>query len=99
MLLDEVLRQRLSADRRHFSAQVDQRGEVLGHLKEGDIFGEMSLLDNCPVSATIRTLRKSIVLKLPRKTFSEVLSTHPQLLAHISDLGVTAALVAPCSAT
>jgi CRP-like cAMP-binding protein len=55
-------------------------------LREGDVFGEMSLLSNNPVSANIKTLKKSIVLKLPRRTFSEIVSTHPQLLAHISDL-------------
>ena len=34
----------------------------------------------------IKTIRKSIVLKLPRRTFAEIVSTHPQLLAHISQL-------------
>ena len=68
------------------SKKTDGKRQVLAHLKEGDVFGEMSLLTNQPVSATIKTLRKSIVLKLPRKTFSEILSTHPQLLAHISEL-------------
>lgn len=59
---------------------------VVAHLKEGDVFGEHSLLTNQAVNATIRTLRKSIVLKLPKRTFSEIASTHPQLLAHIADL-------------
>jgi len=71
-------------------AEVSKKGDgkrvVLAHLKEGDVFGERSLLTNQPVSATIRTLRKSIVLKLPKKVWSEVVSTHPQLLAHIADL-------------
>jgi CRP-like cAMP-binding protein len=46
----------------------------------------MSLLSNQPVSANVKTIRKSILLKLPRRTFSEIASTHPQLLAHIADL-------------
>ena len=46
----------------------------------------MSLLTNNPVNANIKTLKKSIILKLPRRIFSEIASTHPQLLAHIADL-------------
>ena len=68
------------------SAKVNTKREVLAHLKGGDVFGEMSLLHNQPVSANIKTLRKSIVLKLPKRTFSEVISTHPQLLAHITEI-------------
>ncbi len=68
------------------SKKADGKKVVVAHLKEGDVFGERSLLTNQPVNASIRTLRKSIVLKLPRRTFSEIASTHPQLLAHISEL-------------
>lgn len=76
----------LLAGRVEVSKKLEGKKQVLAHLKEGDVFGEMSLLTNNPVSANVKTLKKSIVLKLPRKVFSEVLSTHPQLLAHISDL-------------
>jgi CRP-like cAMP-binding protein len=68
------------------SKRTDGKRTVVAHLKEGDVFGERSLLTNQPVSATIRTLRKSIVLKLPRRAFAEIVSTHPQLLAHITEL-------------
>jgi cAMP-dependent protein kinase regulator len=68
------------------SKKVDGKKTVVAHLKEGDVFGERSLLTNQPVSASIRTLRKCIVLKLPRRAFVEVASTHPQLLAHITEL-------------
>ncbi|MEL6546593.1 MAG: cyclic nucleotide-binding domain-containing protein [Myxococcota bacterium] len=68
------------------SKRIEGKRQILAHLKEGDVFGEMSLLTNNPVSANVKTLKKSIVLKLPRRTFSEIVSTHPQLLAHISDL-------------
>lgn len=76
----------LLAGKAEVSKKIEGRRQVLAHLKEGDVFGEMSLLTNNPVSANIKTLRKSIVLKLPRRTFSEIVSTHPQLLAHISEL-------------
>lgn len=68
------------------SKQIDGKQKVVAHLKEGDVFGEMSLLSHAPVSADIKTLRKSIVLKLPKRTFAEVVSTHPQLVQHISEL-------------
>jgi CRP-like cAMP-binding protein len=76
----------LLAGKAEVSKKTDGKRVVLAHLKEGDVFGERSLLTNQPVSASIRTLRKSIVLKLPKKVWSEVVSTHPQLLAHIADL-------------
>lgn len=59
---------------------------VVARLKEGDIFGEMSLLSNEPVNATVVADKRSIILRLPRKSFAEVLSTHPQLLEHMSEL-------------
>lgn len=76
----------LLSGRAEVSKKIEGKRQVLAHLKEGDVFGEMSLLTNNPVSANVKTLKKSIVLKLPRRTFSEIVSTHPQLLAHISDL-------------
>ena len=68
------------------SKQISGKKKQLAQLSGGDIFGEMSLLNNEPVSASVKTLKKSLVLKLPRKTFSEIISTHPQFLAHLSDL-------------
>ncbi|MCK5687881.1 cyclic nucleotide-binding domain-containing protein [Myxococcota bacterium] len=62
--------------------------QVVAHLKDGDLFGEMELLNNEPIGASVTTLRKSIVLKLPRRAFSEIVSTHPQLLALIADISV-----------
>ena len=59
---------------------------ILAKLKEGDVFGEMSLLSNEPVNATVVAETRAIILRLPRKAFAEVLSTHPQLLEQISEL-------------
>ena len=60
--------------------------KVVAHLKEGDLFGEMSLLQNRPVSATVESLKKCIVLKLSRQTFMEVASTHPHVLEQIAEI-------------
>jgi CRP-like cAMP-binding protein len=66
--------------------QGETKQVVVARLKEGEVFGEMSLLSNAPVSATVTAEKRSIILRLPRKSFAEVLSTHPQLLEHISQL-------------
>ena len=58
----------------------------LARLKEGDIFGEMSLLTRKPATATVTATGNTIVLKLPRENFQELILTHPQILELVSDL-------------
>ena len=65
---------------------VDGGRNRLAHLKEGDIFGEMELLTNSAINADVVALSKCIILRLPKKVFNVVVSTHPQVLAHISEL-------------
>jgi len=55
-------------------------------LKEGDLFGEISLLTKAPATATVAGARRSTVLRLPREAFDELISTHPQILALVSEL-------------
>lgn len=42
-------------------------------IKEGEMFGELSMLYNIPRTASVKAKRKSILFKLDRKTFSMVL--------------------------
>ena len=65
---------------------VDEKDIELARLKEGDVFGEMSLLTRKPATATVTTLSNTIVLKLPRENFQELILTHPQILELVSDL-------------
>ena len=58
----------------------------LGQLNPGGIFGETSLLTNEPAPFTVRAESKSFILLLPGDVFREVIMTHPQVLAFISDL-------------
>jgi CRP-like cAMP-binding protein len=58
----------------------------LARLKEGDIFGEMSLLTHEPATATVSAAVPSIVLKLQRDQFQEMILTHPQVLELVSEL-------------
>jgi CRP-like cAMP-binding protein len=58
----------------------------LARLKEGDLFGEMSLLTRQPATATVTATGNTIVLKLPRENFQELILTHPQILELVSEL-------------
>jgi CRP-like cAMP-binding protein len=61
---------------------------VIAELGTGDLFGEMSLLMNRPVMATVTATKDSFVLRLAKKDFDELIMTHPQVLelvAHISE--------------
>ena len=55
-------------------------------LKEGDIFGEMSLLTKAPATATCAAARRTSLLRLPREDFDQIVLSHPQILVLVSDL-------------
>jgi CRP-like cAMP-binding protein/tetratricopeptide (TPR) repeat protein len=58
----------------------------LARLKEGDLFGEMSMLTREPAAATVLARTDSILLRLPRESFQELVLTHPQILELVSAL-------------
>ncbi len=70
------------------SGEVDVRkdGHLLTLLKEGDVFGEISLLQKTPATATVTATRHTTLLRLPRADFDALISSHPQILALISEL-------------
>jgi CRP-like cAMP-binding protein len=74
----------------HGGVQVATRKDTypveLARLKEGDIFGEMSLLTRKPATATVTSQGNSILLRLPRESFQELVLTHPQILELVSEL-------------
>jgi CRP-like cAMP-binding protein len=59
---------------------------VLGALGPGDIFGEMSLLEDTPAMATVRAVARSWVLILPRADFDELATKHPAIRAQLETL-------------
>jgi CRP-like cAMP-binding protein len=64
-----------------------RRGErTVARLKEGEIFGEMSLLQKTPASATVSAAKRTSLLRLPRQDFDVVVLSHPQILVLISEL-------------
>jgi CRP-like cAMP-binding protein len=55
------------------------REVILSVLKDGDFFGEMSLLDNQPRSANVRALEPSRLLMLSREPFHATLRAAPEV--------------------
>ncbi|MBI5543880.1 MAG: cyclic nucleotide-binding domain-containing protein [Deltaproteobacteria bacterium] len=58
----------------------------LAALREGEVFGEISLLTKSAATATVAAVRRSTILRLPRPAFDELISTHPQILMLVSEL-------------
>jgi len=59
---------------------------VVGRLREGDLFGEMSCLRKAPASASVVVRRGGTLLRLPRKDFDELVVTYPQILELVAEL-------------
>jgi CRP-like cAMP-binding protein len=60
-------------------ASDDGREKIMDFLEAGDFFGEMSLLDQAPRSATVRTLEVSQLMALSRVAFLDLLTRSPSL--------------------
>lgn len=56
---------------------------LIGKLKQGNIFGEMSFLDNSPRSCTIKTNHHLILVKLSREGFEQQQGLSKQMYSHI----------------
>ena len=64
----------------------DGQAVTLAHLIAGDMFGEMSLLTNEPTVARVLAVSDCFVLRLSKRKFDEVIMTHPQVLALVSEV-------------
>ena len=60
-----------------FIPSTDGREVLLAILRTGDVFGEMSLLDDEPRSASATTLDDTEIVSLRRNDFQEVLNRYP----------------------
>jgi CRP/FNR family cyclic AMP-dependent transcriptional regulator len=68
-------------------ASEDGREKIMDFLEQGAFFGEMSLFDQAPRSASIKTLEPSVLLALSRRDFLDLLRTSSDLaLAVIHEL-------------
>jgi len=66
--------------------QKDGRQVLVGRLREGDLFGEVSCLRKSPATATVTARRAGTLLKLPRAEFDELVMSYPQILELVSTL-------------
>lgn len=60
-------------------AEVVRGNMIIGHLGPGRFFGEMSLLDDLPRTATVRALTAVRCLSLTKWEFLGELEAHPQM--------------------
>ncbi|HEX5745340.1 MAG TPA: cyclic nucleotide-binding domain-containing protein [Archangium sp.] len=65
---------------------VTKGEQSLARLHEGELFGEMSLLQKTPANATVTAARNTSLLRLPREDFDTLILTHPQILELVSEL-------------
>ncbi|MEW6431776.1 MAG: cyclic nucleotide-binding domain-containing protein [Myxococcota bacterium] len=70
------------------SGEVDVRvkGRKVASLREGEVFGEMSLLTRSVATASVIAVRHTSVLRLPREDFDRLILSHPQILEHVAEL-------------
>ena len=64
---------------------IDGREKTLTILKAGDFFGEMSLVDGKPRSASVRTVKPSAVIVIERKKIFDQLIVNPEIYLRILD--------------
>ena len=57
--------------------------QILGHLRENDIFGELGLIDGLPRSATVTALEDCTIKVLTKESFNALTSTNPKALMPI----------------
>lgn len=61
------------------SEEVQGRKIVLGHLKSGELFGEISALFTVPRIATVTALKPTVVLEIQADKFAELIDRTPML--------------------
>jgi len=69
------------------SRRKDGHTHVLSYLREGDIFGEISLLKHTPATATCTATRRTMVMFLSRDAFDEMTRDYPEVVEKIHEMG------------
>ena len=60
-------------------ARVERDGKVVARLKEGDFFGELSLIDGEPRNATVIADTPMLLLVVTKRAFSDLMRSSPSL--------------------
>jgi CRP/FNR family cyclic AMP-dependent transcriptional regulator len=64
-------------------AKVTRKGRKLNELYPGDFFGEVSLLDGGPRTATVTAETPIVAIRLFRKEFAKLISADPEIALKI----------------
>ena len=59
---------------------------TLARLRAGEVFGEMSLINNQPTSASVRAARRSTILFLARDYFQRLVEALPEIRQYFQEL-------------
>jgi CRP-like cAMP-binding protein len=62
---------------------IHEKSEEIGRLKDGELFGEMSLIDDVLTSARITTQVPCRLLKMPRDKFEALLASDEKLAVKV----------------
>jgi len=65
---------------------IDDKEVLLGSLKEGDIFGEMALLEGKPRAAGAMANESSVVMAANKANFDVLIANQPQLISRLTTL-------------
>jgi len=65
---------------------VNDNEVLLAVLKQGDIFGEMSLIENKPRSASAIAFEETVLLAVNQENFERMVQTQPQIIARLTTL-------------
>lgn len=66
--------------------EIVRDDKSLGTFGQGDFFGEMSLLDSAPRSATIRAVEPTVCLMLSSWDFKALLEKHPSIAVKLLEV-------------
>ncbi|MBX3060084.1 MAG: SpoIIE family protein phosphatase [Anaerolineae bacterium] len=64
---------------------ITMHGKRINHLRPGDIFGEMALIERGPRSATATAVTDGLVLPVNRQQFTELLREYPDFALWVMD--------------
>ena len=65
---------------------VNDNEVLLAVLKPGDIFGEMSLIENKPRSASAIAYEESVLLAVNKENFERMVTSQPQIISRLTQL-------------
>lgn len=61
------------------TSETSEEGVILATLKKGQSIGEMSIIDNCPRSASVKAKTKALLYILSKSAFDMILERHPRI--------------------